>query len=61
MIICVCKTISESDVTTAVFDGCETFEKMIDKLGYEFTGKDCKICHEEFRKIFEKTKKRFAK
>ena len=46
MIICVCKAISESDISAAIFDGCETFEKMIDNFGYEIAGKDCKICHE---------------
>jgi len=53
MIICICKTISESDVVNAALNGCGTFEEMIIKLGRESPNKDCNICHAEMRKLFE--------
>ena len=56
MIICICKTISEKDVWNAIIDGCETFEEMIDKKRFNITGKDCRICYDDVRKIFDRVK-----
>ena len=54
MVVCICKSLTEKDVTEAILNGCPSFEDLVAEK--EITA-DCMICFSDAKKIFNKIKK----
>lgn len=50
MIVCLCNNISESDIETAIMNGCENFDEVISQCNFKFQCRTCETAAKDFIK-----------
>jgi|TARA_R110000824_G_scaffold185997_18_gene367189 bacterioferritin-associated ferredoxin len=53
MVVCICKSLTEKDLTEAIMSGCASFEDLVSDNAI---ATDCTICFSKAKEIFNKIK-----